>query len=854
MMLRRFCTALCATFAFASVLQAADLLENVFVKTPENGGNDANSGESWELAKATIGEALNAVAANGTVTVGPGTYVVTATGTAVGTDPALTVANGVKLVSSEGPEKTVIMQDRTTGVSKSTILNIGGAGTVVSGFAISDFVSYGVNFIAPAGAMLTNCIVRNLYPKTSNLEGAGIYMKTAIGKIVGCVISNNEVYVSGGSSRNGIGVYMQGATAFMSDCVIADNRISGSSGSTSGAGAGLFMNGNCTVRNCLIVGNSDVTLGGAAVKMQQGTLESCTIAGNKTTGASSSGGLWLAGTGTKTLRNNIIYGNISSGSFTNWRNDGTGTLTATYNNAAPAFSKTDGNVSVDPAFAADWTLGAGKCVDGGVNQTWMVGAKDLGGNDRIVNERVDMGCYEKVAGKLEASFDYTPLTGLLAPVDVTFTAQVSGSDLSGLVYKWEFNNPAVEDAEGAEYAQLTRTFPAGTYTNKLTVTNGKGETASFEGSLQVGPKIAYVSKTGAHEFPYDTEAKAATNVAFALAAAVDGTCVEILEGTYALSESVVVRKDVRIHGAGPEATVLDAARQAFTVLELANAGAFVDGLTLTGSKLHGLVISAPGVVSNCVICGNSSTTQQTGTGVYMGSAGTLTHCTVTDNHITVGGNSSSGCGIYCNGANYVIDTCVVTGNSGTQGVGQGAVHLESSGTVRNTLVCGNTQTPDATSKVPASAGIYLISQNNRSVIENCTVVGNTLNFEKDGAAGLYVGNNGLIDIRNTIVWDNRAAGGVSDCFFASGISGGTAQCSILNNLPAKVTAENVTYEDPLLNSKHRPRMGSPCIDTGTNQEWMVGAKDVYGRDRIIGPRVDIGAAEFSPSGLMLLFK
>lgn len=69
----------------------------------------------------------------------------------------------------------------------------------------------------------------------------------------------------------------------------------------------------------------------------------------------------------------------------------------------------------------------------------------------------------------------------------------------------------------------------------------------------------------------------------------------------------------------------------------------------------------------------------------------------------------------------------------------------------------------------------------------------------------------------------------------------------------KIVAENVTYEDPLLNAKYRPRQGSPCIDAGTNQTWMVGAKDVYGRNRIVGPCVDIGAAELA-SGLLLLLK
>lgn len=54
----------------------------------------------------------------------------------------------------------------------------------------------------------------------------------------------------------------------------------------------------------------------------------------------------------------------------------------------------------DPKFVSvgDYRLTIGSSAIGtGTNQTWMVGAKDLDGNDRIVNTTVDMGCYEYIA-------------------------------------------------------------------------------------------------------------------------------------------------------------------------------------------------------------------------------------------------------------------------------------------------------------------------------------------------------------------------------------------------------------------------------------------------------------------------
>ncbi len=36
---------------------------------------------------------------------------------------------------------------------------------------------------------------------------------------------------------------------------------------------------------------------------------------------------------------------------------------------------------------------------------------------------------------------------------------------------------------------------------------------------------------------------------------------------------------------------------------------------------------------------------------------------------------------------------------------------------------------------------------------------------------------------------------------------------------------------------------SPCHDAGRNEDWMAEATDLYGRPRLFGKRVDIGAAE-----------
>jgi len=63
-------TVLLSLSGFPSVALAADY----YVKTPANGGNDANTGLDWNNAKATIGAAMSLVSGTANVHVAAGTY------------------------------------------------------------------------------------------------------------------------------------------------------------------------------------------------------------------------------------------------------------------------------------------------------------------------------------------------------------------------------------------------------------------------------------------------------------------------------------------------------------------------------------------------------------------------------------------------------------------------------------------------------------------------------------------------------------------------------------------------------------------------------------------------------------
>ena len=60
----------------------------------------------------------------------------------------------------------------------------------------------------------------------------------------------------------------------------------------------------------------------------------------------------------------------------------------------------------------------------------------------------------------------------------------------------------------------------------------------------------------------------------------------------------------------------------------------------------------------------------------------------------------------------------------------------------------------------------------------------------------------------------------------------------LTNDPVFVSASNANY---------RLSRESPCLNTGTNQAWMIGGVDLDGNPRIKQSRVDMGTYELPPA-------
>lgn len=250
----------------------------------------------------------------------------------------------------------------------------------------------------------------------------------------------------------------------------------------------------------------------------------------------------------------------------------------------------------------------------------------------------------------------------------------------------------------------------------------------------------------------------------------------------------------------------------------------VENCTILGNTGGG--VKNEGIVENCTISGNNTAPDSTG-GVFSwgGAIGrhgcTVKNCTISGNtgngvynygdtveDCTISENNGSGVGMTGGG---MVKNCTISGNTGG-GVGNDI------STIRNCIISGN-----------AGLGVY-----NNGTVENCTIAGNT---------GLGVQNQDIV--RNCIVYYN-GNGDVLD--EGSMFSGTFYSCA-----PGLSGNGNITDDPQFVDSaggNYRLQATSPCINTGTNQDWMTNAVDLDGNSRIINGRVDMGAYEYTHSAVI----
>jgi PKD repeat protein len=625
--------------------------------------------------------------------------------------------------------------------------------------------------ITPGATLSNRVVITNAItlqsvngPLVTEIRGQGPMGSNAIR----CVYLASNAVMSGFTVTNGFtrAVLTQGLDydgggayavyAIVSNCIFTGNGAGFSGGGTFGG----------ALYNCLIYGNvAGNRGGGASQNFSSGfILNNCTVVGN--TSSNIGGGTQ----GGARFLNSIVYFNTATASSSNY-------AAGTFSNSctAPLPSGGTNNITANPLFVNSGTgnfkLQSGSPgINTGTNQDWMSGAYDLANIQRIVSGIVDMGAYEFTSDQLAGNFTSNVQTGA-APLTVVFTASVTGSNLTGLVYHWDFENNSVIDLQGTNLAIVTNTYGLGTYSVALSVSNLIGELIAITKTNYVTALVdvtnKYVSLQGGHIAPFITWATAATNIQAAVDAAGGGDTIWVSNGVYetgsrvtpggSLSNRIAVTNNVTIRSVnGP----------AYTVIK--GGGSLSDSAVRCAYMSQGRLIGFTLTNGFTRVTGDA-TLDQTGGGAFM-TAGSLSNCLLTGNTAAYGGGAEGGS----------LANCTLRGNTAFSGGG-----AENS-TLKNCEITGNRVSD-------VGGGAY------GSVLNNCTLTGNSADSSGGGTSASA--------LKNCIMFFNSAPTGANYSTFASSF-----HYCFTTPMPPSGTANNTN--NPMLLSSSRIALNSPCAGAG----------------------------------------
>jgi len=580
------------------MIRATSLFADTFYVSTNN-VNDG-PGMAWSNAFHTIQGAVDTAAAGDTVL----------------------VTNGVYAIGVNGSEFTRIVGSGPRGDTATRCVYLATNATI-TGFTLSN----GYTRAAGVG---------------NDKRGGGIFMGA------GSTVSQCHVQ-SCSAAWTGGGIYCPERGTIL-DCIIEGNQ------SVYGGGGLNVVTGTNLIRNCLIVGNETGNNGGGLSFQGATIVESCTIAGNHAT--YSYGGCDV-GQSAVSIRNSIIYGNTADFSSDNWGWD-TNKLSAQNSCALPILPGTH-NTDANPAFATDDGFDyrlrySSPCRNTGTNDTWMLSAPDIAGNNRLIDDIVDMGAHEFKLGALDCAMSATPRRGA-QPLVVSFAAEAAGTNMNDVFYQWDFEDDGIWDVSGTNAALVTNLYlNPGYWSVVLAVSNGIGEYSSVTRTdyLFVSPSNLYVSPSGSHIFPFASWVTAATNIQQAVNAGSAGSVVLVAPATYTVTSAIKIAQGLSLRGYnGRVGTIIDG-NGATRCVELDHPDAVLEALTLT----HGWASD--------------------GAGVYCW-AGTIRDCLLTDNHTIPTFGDDLGGGLYC--VSGTVAGCTFVSNS-TPDRGGGA-YMENHAVVTN---------------------------------------------------------------------------------------------------------------------------------------------------------------------------
>lgn len=762
-------------------------------------GNDENDGYEPTSAKATLAAAVNAAEIDGQkIIVQDGDYAISS---------QLSITKNVRIVSANGPEKTVIH-----GAGTHSLLTLNNSSAIVEGITWTNGYQYiksspsttpPASGITITAGVLKDCTV--LKCKSEGYGTAAVAVKGANAAIIGGSIKENStIYNTKSDYNHGRTWSLVGAGLIITDglaenVIIADNR---------GCSAvGVYQTGGI-VRNCQIlrnIGSSEQTkeapiMGGTectawgTVVIRGGTITESVIADNI---AASAAGAYVFGSGK--IENSTIACNRATLDvpFTLSNND-KGVVEQPWKELQPD---------------TPYRRPIGGVILGGANAS-VTGCT-------IVSNRADMcgseqGLYLIAGTAADNTFDANG-EDENSSKSTSFVAYVVPDD--GTKGEWPYDTRekaarSIQDAVDAVAA--TREQPGTVYV-------ATGEYVSSKTMALVVKRPVKVIAEG----PVLLKS--------------DGSTTENRLGLWLADMSAVV-SGIELKGFYAEG-FSDHQQRGYTgwVAACIYGGELTQSL-ISGSQIKKSYGSAAlmiigGKASSSLIVNNADS--ESGGAVHRGTVcvygGIIEDSRISNNR------AMNGAGVFAYGAGARVNRCVISGNYVNNGntisgylLNPGAgVYLRSGAVVENTLIVSNIVNGTA---VGSGAGVYM----DGGKLINCTVADN-VNKISGKTSGVQQAGGQII---NCIIWRNGNGSEYTEALnFAQ--SGGTVTTSLTNDDPRFKDSGKDIY---------RLSQNSPAINAGTTGDWTAEDKDILGNNRVSNRIVDIGAYEYQLSGFRLIVR
>ena len=754
-------------------------------------GND-NAGDGSEANPfATVAAGIAACPDGGVVLVHPGPYTLAS---------EITLARDITIRGETGDPDDVTL----TAAAKSRLFTLNHASARLEALTLTggrpSAGNGGCVLINAAGGTLANCVLRDGIPQAWGGSGGGFAIaanaRTAL--VTHCVVTGCNANLSG----NGVTDRDRGGTAAY-------------------VAAGM-------VRNCLFTGNGSTATcsnSGGTILLRGGTLENCTIAGNAN--YYNPGFSAYSGKAVNCLvgANTNVYSDCATALAVS------GALTC-LTNCAAEMPVNEWCFSSPRLFRdellRDWRP-ASAAINAAAPRDWMAGAADLAGDARVQGGAPDIGCYESDSATFAILATPSSREGV-APFALTLALNAYGAaGTPSYEIDWE-GNGSYEAVAGAsaihEYAA------AGDFAVAIRATDGQSAAVDTL-SISIRPPTLYVdAASGAPAFPFATPATAATTLAAALDAAVDGCEIIVapVPAGYPIASQVEIRKAVAVRGAtgNPEDVLLKMSGSNHRIVFMNNPRASLSAVTVHG-----------GYINN-----NATPFSKNGSGVCIGpTGGTLSNCVVRSCNIYTWNCEGAGIYVFAGADNALVTHCVVTNcTRATSSSGDRGVALAMyGGHVRNCLFAYNRATAGNSSQTHAMGTVFV----GGGTLENCTVVKN----DSYNCSGVYASGG---EVRNCAIGLNTSSliSGNADYV----VWAGKAQCFSNCLAPILINADCIQEDESSTyvaaeSGDFALAATSDGADAAAAAEWMAGATDLAGNPRIRGEAPDIGAWEADADAL-----